>query len=88
MVDRGFKNDVILVILPLFDFLTVIDREDMEKGVEYIRSSVHDKKDIKRCDKKLFDGYLDYYFKKTWLRKKLIDMFNYNDGEDWKREMK
>ena len=87
MVDRGFKNDVILIILPLFDFLTVIDREDMEKGVEYIRSRVHNTKDIKRCDKKLFDGYLDNYFKKTWLRKKLIDMFNYNDGEDWKREM-
>ncbi len=66
MVDRGFKNDVILFILPLFDFLTVIDREDMEKGVEYITSRVHNIKDIKRCDKKLFDDYLDNYFKKAW----------------------
>ena len=59
----------------------------MEKGVEYIRSRVHSEKDVKSCDKKLFDDYLDNYFKKTWLRKKLIDMFNYNDGEDWKQDM-
>ncbi len=65
MVDRGYKNEVILVILPLFDFLTVINREDMEKGVEYIWSRVHNEKDVKRCDKKLFDDYLDNYFKKT-----------------------
>ena len=64
MVDRGFKNEVILVILPLLDFLTVINREGMEKGVEYIRCRVHNKKGIKRCDKKLFDNYLDNYFKK------------------------
>ena len=58
----------------------MINREDMEKGVKYIRSRVHSEKDVKRCDKKLFDDYLDNYFKKTWLRKKMIDMFNYNDS--------
>ena len=65
MVDRGFKNDVILVILPFFDLLTVIDREDMEKGVEYIRSRVHNSKDVKQGDKKL------NYFKKTLVDEKI-----------------
>ena len=38
---------------------------------------------------KLFDEFLDQFFIKTWLKKKLIDMFNYNDGEGgkWRRDM-
>jgi hypothetical protein len=37
MVEKGFKNEAIAVILPMFDFLTIVDRNEMEKGVEYIR---------------------------------------------------
>ena len=40
MVEKGLKNDVIAVVLPLFDFLTVVKRDDIEKGVEYIRMRV------------------------------------------------
>ncbi len=79
--------DVIALILPLFDFLTIIKKEDMEKVVEYIRSKVLEDKRVKRCDKKLFEEYLDDYFKKTWLSNVMVDMFNYNDGENWRREM-
>jgi hypothetical protein len=82
MVDRGSKNEVIAVILPLFDFLIVVDQDDMEKGVEYIRAKVLEEKSIKRCDKRIFEDYLDCYFKKIWLRKKLVEMFNYYNGNN------
>ena len=49
--------------LPLFDFLTVVEWDDMKKGVEYIRAVLEDKS-IKRCEKRLFEEYLDHYFKK------------------------
>ena len=44
---------------------------------------------LKRADKKLFEEFLDQYFIKTWMKKKLIDMFNYidGDGDDWRRDM-
>ena len=87
MVDKGFITDVIALILPLFDFLTVIKKEDMTKAVEYIRSKVLDDKRVKRCHKKLFEEYLDEYFRKTWLSNVMVDMFNYNDGENWRKEM-
>ncbi len=54
MVDKGFTTDVIALILPLFDFLTLIKKEDMEKVVEYVRSKVLEDKRVKRCDKKIF----------------------------------
>jgi hypothetical protein len=57
------------IILPLFDFLTVVDKEDIEKGVEYIRIKVMEDKSIKRGDKMIFEEYLDAYFKNTWLKK-------------------
>ena len=89
MIERGFHKDVVKVILPLFDFLTVIDKKDIQKDVEYLRQKVLKTKGIKRCDKRLFEEYLDTYFIKTWLKKRLIDMFNYNTGESdsWRREM-
>ena len=61
----------------------------IEKGVEYIRESVRESKELKRAEKKVFDEFLDQYFIKTWMKKKLIDMFNYNDGDgdNWKRDM-
>lgn len=47
-IDRGLKNDVIAVILPLFDFLMVAGRDDMEMGVESISSKVLENKHMKR----------------------------------------
>jgi hypothetical protein len=80
---------MIKVVLPLFDFLTVIKKEDMRKGVEYIRDMVCRSKGLKRCDKRQFDEFLNNYFIPTWLRRKMIDMFNYNadDNGDWRRDM-
>jgi hypothetical protein len=42
----------------------VVEGDDMEKGVEYIRTKVLEDKSIKRCEKRLFEEYLDCYFKK------------------------
>ncbi len=67
--------------------MTIIKKEDMDKAVEYIRSKVLEDNRVKRCDIKIFEEYLDDYFKKTWLSDMLVDMFNYNDGENWRREM-
>ena len=47
------------MILQFFDFLTVVEQDDMEKGVEYIRAKVPEDKSIKRCEKRLFEEYLD-----------------------------
>jgi hypothetical protein len=89
MVEKGFDRDVIRTVLPLFDFLTVIKKEDMRKGVEYIRDVVQKTKGLKRNEKKEFDEFLNTYFIPTWLKPKLIDMFNYNSDEkgDWRRGM-
>jgi hypothetical protein len=89
MVEKGFDRDVIRTVLPLFDFLTVIKKEDMRKGVEYIRDVVQKTKGLKRNEKKEFDEFLNTYFIPTWLKPKLIDMFNYNSDEkgDWRHDM-
>ena len=87
MVDKGFKSEVIAVTLQLFDVLTVIDREDIKKGVEYTKDKALKINSIKRSNKKLFEEYQDNYFIKTWSEEKLIDMFNYNDGDNWRRVM-
>ena len=89
MTDRGFHKDVVKMILPLFDFLTVIEKKDIRKGVEYLKHMVYKIKGIKRSEKKHFDEFLDKYFIMTWLKERLIDMDNYNsdNNEDWKQEM-
>ena len=87
MIERGFSKETVAFVSPRFDFLTVVDKDDIEKGVEYIRESVRESKELKRAEKKGFDEFLDQYFIKTWMKKKLIDMFNYNDGDDWRREI-
>ncbi len=89
MIEKGFHKDVVKMILPLFDFLTVIDKKDIWKGVEFLRHNVYKLKGLKRNDKKQFDEFLDKYFIQTWLKKRLIDMFSYNsdDNEEWKQDM-
>jgi len=89
LVEKGFHRDMIKEVLPLFDFLTVIKKEDINKGIQYIREMVNKNKGLKRCDKRQFDDFLNSYFIPTWSKRKLIDMFNYNsdDNGDWRREM-
>ena len=62
MIEKGFKKESVAILLPMFDFLTVVDRSDIERGVEYIREKVHSGKDLKKSEKKLFDEFLDQYF--------------------------
>jgi hypothetical protein len=86
MIDKGFHKDVVKMILPLFDFLTIIEKKVIQKGVEYLRQMVHKTKGIKWSKKKHFDKFLDKYFIQIWLKNRLFDMFNYNfdSNEDWK----
>jgi hypothetical protein len=51
MIERGFSKETVSFLLPKFDFLTVVDKDDIEKGVEYIRESVRDCKELKRAEK-------------------------------------
>ena len=76
MIEWGFHKEIVTVLLPMFDFFTVINKTDIGRGVEYIHETVYKKKDLKRCEKKLFDEFLDKYSMKTWVKKKMIDMFN------------
>ena len=69
MIEIGFKKETVVILLPMFDFLTVVDRNDIERGVEYIREKVNGGKDSKKRAKKLFDEFLDQYFIKSWLKK-------------------
>ena len=80
MIEKGFKKEMVAILLPMFDFLRVINRNGIERGVEYIREKVNGGKDLKKSEKILLDKFLDQYFIKTWL-KRFIDIFNYNDGE-------
>jgi hypothetical protein len=32
------------------------------------------------------EEFVDDYLIKTWL-KKIVDIFNYNDGDNWRRDM-
>ena len=71
--------------LPKFDFLTVISKAVIRKGVEYIQCAIVDDKAFKKV-KIMFEEYLDTYFIKT-LKDKSIDVYNYNNGNDWCRDM-
>jgi hypothetical protein len=89
LVEWKFERDDIKIMLPMFEFLTVIKKEDMRKGVDYIREMVRKTKGIKKSEKKRFEEFMKTYFIPTWLKPKLIEMFNYNSDEkgDWRREM-
>ena len=76
IVDKEYKSDLIPVYCCTFEFLTVFDREDIKKGVEYVRDKVLEEKSSKRIDQKLFREFLDNNFIKTRLNENLIDMFN------------
>ena len=80
-----FDNDIIKEILPMFDVLTVIDKGDIRKGVEFIRKNVTKGVKLKKDNRIMFERYLDDYIIPFWLQQRMKDMYNYNDSEDWKR---
>ncbi len=82
-----FDNDIIKEILPMFDVLTVIDKGDIRKGVEFIRENVNKGVKLKKDDRIMFERYLDDYFIPFWLQQRMKDMYNYNDTEDRKTDM-
>ena len=47
MIERGFGKETVAILLPMFDFLTVIDKDDITRGVEYIRECVRTGKGLK-----------------------------------------
>ena len=82
-----FDSIVIKETLPMFDFLTVVEKGHIQKGVEYIRHCAHTCGLLKKADRILFDRYLDEYFILFWLQQRMKDMYNYNDSGDWKKDM-
>ena len=87
MVDMKFDSNVIKEILPMFDFLTVVEKGHIHKGVEYIRDCASKCGLLKKSDRILLDQYIDEYFIPFWLQQRMKDMYNYNDSEDWKKDM-
>ena len=53
MVDMKFEDDVIKETLPMFDFLTVVEKGHIQKGVEYIRECAN------KCG--LLKKWIEYY---------------------------
>ena len=86
MEELKFKTKFLHAFLPLFDFLTVVDRELIPEGLEYIREKAKKVKGYKG-HKNLVDYFIDAYFKRTWVTKRLIPRWNYNVGVGWEEEM-
>ena len=87
MVDMKFNSEVIKETLPMFDFLTVVKKGHIRKGVECIQENANKVIKLKKDDRILFGTYLDEYFIPFWLQQRMKDMYNYNDSEDWKKDM-
>ena len=51
MIEHGFSKEMVAFLLPKFDFLTVIDKDDIARGVEYVRELVRDSKGLKKVEK-------------------------------------
>ncbi len=71
----------------MLDFSTVIDMGNIRKGVGFIRDNVTKGVKLQKDDRIMFERYLDDYFIPFWLQKRMKDMQNYNDNEDWKTDM-
>lgn len=87
MVEMKFEFEVISEILPMMDFLTIVPKTDIRNGIEYIRDQVLKEKRYKKQIRMDFEKFLDEYFIPFWTQRKLVEMYNYNDDEDWKRDM-
>lgn len=62
------------MILLLFVLVTFVDRDDLEKGVAYIRSVILEDASMKRCDKRFLQENLDSCFKITWVKMNLVEL--------------
>ena len=82
-----FDFEIISEILSMMDFLTVVPKTDIRNGIEYIRDQVLKEKRYKKQVRIDFEKFLDEYFIPFWTQRKLVEMYNYNNDEDWEREM-
>ena len=62
LIEWGFKKESVKLLLPMFDFLTVVEKGDIRKGVEFIRDYVTKGVKLKKDGRIMFERYLDYYF--------------------------
>ena len=58
MVDMKFEHNVIKETLPVFDFLTVVEKGHIQKGVEYIRECANKCGLLKKADRYCLKGIL------------------------------
>ena len=86
MTKMGFDNDFKWELQKEFKFLTVIERDNIEHGIEYIREKAKKIKGYKG-HKKLLDEFLDRYFRDQWMRTGMIALRNFNGTTDWKEKM-
>lgn len=89
MVRKKFDDDFIKVFLPLFDFLTIVDRHLIKVGLDFIKVQARKLKGY-RAHKSLVEEFIEDYFKPQWLRKKLVPLWNYNTGagdDGWETKM-
>ncbi len=50
MTEMKYEHDTVKNILPMLDFLTVVDKEDIRKGVDYTRNAVRRDETLKKDD--------------------------------------
>jgi hypothetical protein len=60
--------------------------EDMRKEIEFIRKKVLHNNHNMRSVEKLFEEYLDNDLSRC-SRIKIVDMLNYNDGDNWRKDL-
>lgn len=78
---RKFKSD----FLALFDFLTVVERDLIPLGVDWIKKQAK-KLQGYRGQKARVEEFFGY-FERQWLTDRLIPLWNYNGAEGWQEVM-
>lgn len=87
MQEFKFDVEIIADLLPYIDFLKVVEKAEISKEVKYIREMVLKLKVSRKGDMALCEKLCDEYFIPTWLREKIINMYNCNEGDKWNKEM-
>jgi sulfatase maturation enzyme AslB (radical SAM superfamily) len=85
MKDLMGDCDFVYQFLGLFKFLTVIDQSDVELGLEYVESTAKSLTDYKEY-KADVERFMEY-FRKQWMREKVIPLWNYTGHDEWQEEM-
>lgn len=85
--ELGFHKSFKYKFLELFNFLTVIDRNLIDIGIEYVRCKARKLSGFQGHAKKV-EEFINVYFDKQWNRERMRPLWNYNDGtENWKKDV-